>query len=578
MDKHAVAIVLEEIGTLLEIHGENKFKARAFINAARAVEKTTANVTALARRGELESIPGVGPATAAVIAELVNTGTARYYLELRERTPDGLIELLAVPKLGAGRIRTLHQELGVTSVDDLEQAARAGRIAPLKGFGGRTQERILEGIEYVRSISGRRRFADAIELGTRLRGFVASLPGVIKAELAGELRRQCETISALEVVAAVAPAAAAEVIETFLALPGIARGQSIGDEAAIAKLSDGVELHLACVAPDEFATSLLFATGSPRHVTSLIECADQQKLRLAAHGLFRNDERIDAPDETAVYAALGLEYIEPELREGTTELTAAREHSLPELLSYEDLKGCFHCHTSYSDGKATVAEMAEAAHERGWRYLGIADHSQYAGYAGGLSPDEIRQQHDEIDEWNAREGKRLWLFKGIEADILPDGRLDYDDQPELLASFDYIVGSVHSSFGLSADAQTERFLRVIENPYLTFLGHLTGRLLLSRRGYTMDFDAVFSAAAERGIAIEINSDPHRMELDWRHWPNAKARGIKTALNPDAHSPRQLDFVNYGVAIARKGWLEPADVVNSWSLTEVKKFFRQTRRA
>ena len=299
--------------------------------------------------------------------------------------------------------------------------------------------------------------------------------------------------------------------------------------------------------------------------TALVAHARKLGLELNSGGLTRAGKRIGTEDQVAVYRELGLDYIEPELREGGAEIEAAENHSLPTLVTYEDLKGCFHNHSTYSDGKATIAQMAEAAEDRGWIYLGIADHSQYAGYAGGLSPDEIRRQHDEIDAWNEENGKRIWIFKGIEADILPDGRLDYDDQPDLLASFDFVVGSVHSSFGLSREAQTQRFLRVLENPYLTMLGHLTGRLLLSRPGYTIDFEAVFSAAADAGVAIEINSDPHRWSWIWRHWPRAKALGIRTAINPDAHSQRQLDFVHNGVVIARKGWLEAKDVLNTWSL-------------
>jgi DNA polymerase (family 10) len=259
-------------------------------------------------------------------------------------------------------------------------------------------------------------------------------------------------------------------------------------------------------------------------------------------------------------------------------VAAAAEGKLPVLVEYGDLRGCFHNHTTYSDGKATVAQMAEAAAGRGWRYLGIADHSQYAGYAGGLSPDDLRRQHIEIDAWNEKQGKKLWLFKGIEADILPDGNLDFHDRPDVLARLDFVVGSVHSAFGLSAGEQTRRFLRALENPYLTMLGHLTGRLLLSRQGYGLDLERVFAAAAERGVAIEINSDPRRMELDWRYWPRARALGVYAAINPDAHAPRQLDFVHYGTVIARKGWLEAGAVVNTWSLTEVKRFFQKARRA
>ncbi|HSL72237.1 MAG TPA: DNA polymerase/3'-5' exonuclease PolX [Longimicrobiales bacterium] len=577
MDKHAVAIVLDEIGTLLELHGENKFKARAFTGAARAVERLEEELTTVAREGRLETISGVGPATAAVIRELINTGTSLYYQQLRDRTPDGLLELLAVPRLGTGRIRTLHEELGVATLDDLERAARANRVAPLKGFGEKTQDRILEGIAYVRTIMGRRRYAEAIELGQRLRGFAAALPEVIRVELVGELRRGCETVNALVLAMAVEPEHADRTVEQFLNLPGIARAER-HTHGASARLSDGVQLDLKVVPDDEFATAVLFATGSESHLARLRERAQERSLELTAHGLFDHGARLPLENEAAVYSALGLAFVEPELRETGVEIDAARSDALPALISYEDLRGCFHCHSNYSDGKATIAEMAEAAHERGWRYLGIADHSQFAGYAGGLSPDEIRAQHDEIDQWNRQHGKRLWILKGIEADILADGRLDYEDQPGILASFDYVIGSVHSSFALPREAQTQRFLRAIQNPYLTLLGHLTGRLLLSRKGYELDLAAIFSAAATRGIGIEINSDPHRMELDWRHWPAAKRLGIRTAINPDAHSPRQLDFVHYGTVIARKGWLEQKDVINCWSLAEVKRFFQRTRKA
>jgi DNA polymerase (family 10) len=277
-----------------------------------------------------------------------------------------------------------------------------------------------------------------------------------------------------------------------------------------------------------------------------------------------------------VYEAIGLQWIPPELRETGVEIGASRAGALPRLVRYEDLQGCFHCHTVFSDGRATVDAMAEAALERGWRYLGIADHSQFASYAGGLSPQEIIEQHGQIDAWNARSGDRLWLFKGIEADVLADGRVDYDDQPELLARFDYVVASVHSSFALERGEQTRRVERAMQNPYVTFMGHLTGRLLLIRRGYELDMDEVFAAAAEQGVSIEINSDPRRMELDWRYWRDAKSHGIRTAINPDAHSPAQLDFVHNGINVARKGWLETADIVNCWPLERVQTFLREAR--
>ena len=568
MDKHAIALVLDEIGTLLDLHGENSFKARAFQAAARAIERADDEVTALVRRGELESIAGIGPATAKVIRELVETGTAKFYLDLRARTPNGFYELLAVPRLGAKRIRILHEKLGIQSVSDLEQAARAGEIARLPGFGGRTQELLLEGINYVRGTLGRRRLAEALDVGPRLLGFVSAIPGVKNAELVGELRRRMETVDGIDIVAAVDDDARDTVINVFLELPGVMETGRSGDDGAFARLSDGFLLRLRCVSEHAFARAVVTATGSERHVDALRKWARENNRAL---------DEIDAEDEADLYHELSLQYIEPELRESGDEIEIAATHELPELVTYEDLRGCFHCHTVYSDGRHTVEEMARAAQERGWRYLGIADHSKNAGYAGGLSADEIRRQHDEIDEWNASHGKKLWVFKGIEADILTDGRLDYEDEPDVLASFDFTVGSIHSSFNLPEKAQTDRIIRAMQNPALTFLGHATGRLLLSRAGYKIDVEQVFAAAIEKGVAVEINSDPHRLDLSWQYWRRGKQLGVRTAINPDAHSTRSLGVVEYGVCMARKGWLENSDVVNTWTLPAVKKFLRQRKQ-
>jgi DNA polymerase (family 10) len=560
VDKHAIALVLDEIGTLLDLHGENAFKARAFQAAARAVERADDDVNQLARKGELESIAGIGPATARVIRELVDTGTAKFYLDLRNRTPSGFYELLAVPKLGAKRIRLLHEKLGIQSIADLERAARAGEIAQLPGFGGRTQELLLEGIKYVRGTLGRRRLAEALDVGPRLLGFVSAIPGVLEAEIAGELRRRLETVDGIDIVAAVEPDAQQNVLGLFLELPGVMETGRQGDDGAFARLSDGFVLRLRCVPAGDYARTLVEATGSAEHVKALHAHAPQ----LAT---------LRVNTEQQLYESSGLQYVPPELRETGEELEVAKVQQLPQLVELDDLRGCFHCHTVYSDGRHTVAEMAEAARQRKWRYLGIADHSKNAGYAGGLSSEQIARQQEEIDAWNAEHGSKLWLFKGIEADILTDGRLDYEDEPDVLASFDYVVGSVHSSFNLPVDTMTERLIRAMQNPALTFLGHATGRLLLSRAGYRIDVEAVMAAAVELGVAIEINSDPHRLDLDWRYWRRGKQLGVRTAINPDAHSTRSLGVVEYGVCMARKGWLETSDVVNTWTLPAVKKFLR-----
>ena len=576
MDRNAVAIVLDEISALLELNGENRFKARAFSNAARAVQRLTGDLDAVVRDGRLESIEGIGPATAAVIRDLVTTGESRYYAQLREKTPPGLLELLAVPKLGISRIRELHAQLGIASLDDLEQAAKAGRIAQLSGYGPKTESRILAGVADMRSAVGRRRYADARELGQRLLDFTRDLAGVERCDLAGEYRRGCETVAGIELVAQIPVTARPAVLEHFRALPGAKRTGKNADHTALVTLSDRFQLKLTCVDAEAYATTLLYATGSADHDTVLTQAASEHGLTLGAGGLFRGEQRIATHDEADVYHAIGLQWIPPELRETGEEIAVSRDDALPRLVRYEDLRGCFHCHTLFSDGKATVDAMAEAAIERGWRYLGIADHSRFASYAGGLSPEEIIAQHAQINAWNERNGEKLWLFKGIEADVLSDGRVDYDDRPDLLARFDYIVASIHSSFGLERAEQTRRMVRAMQNAHVTFMGHLTGRLLLIRRGYDVDLDAVFAAAAEHGVSIEINSDPRRMELDWRHWRRAKALGIRTAINPDAHSAAQLDFVHNGINVARKGWLESDDIVNCWPLDRVRAFLHESR--
>jgi DNA polymerase (family 10) len=315
-------------------------------------------------------------------------------------------------------------------------------------------------------------------------------------------------------------------------------------------------------------------TGSSAHMEGLHIAAAVTGVHIVGGELRRGARKVAVSEEEDVYAALSLPWIPPELREsGRDEILAAADGRLPRLVAYDDVRGCFHCHTTASDGKATLDEMAEGALARGWRYLGIADHSQAAGYAGGLSPADIARQHDAIDAWNDSRGHELWLFKGIEADILADGELDYAALGEtVLGTFDYVVGSVHSGFGMPRAQMTRRVLRALQNPFITFLGHPTGRLLLIREGYAIDLDEVVAAAADRRVGIEINCDPHRMEMDWRHWREAKAKGVATALNPDAHSVRELDNVRLGTTIARKGWLETGDVVNTWELDEVRAHF------
>jgi len=569
--------VLSEISMLLEVVGGDPFRAKAYATAARRLEASGADLTQLAAEGRLTTLPGVGAGIAEVLRELVETGRSSLYDRLAADTPIGLYDLMRIKGLGPKRIRTLYAEQGIDSLDKLEEAALAGRLAALPGIGAATEKKIIESVAFARAARGRRRLYAALEVAERLLEWLDTLGTVQRAEAAGEVRRDLEVVDSVDLVAAAKEPAT--VLAAFRALSGGSSSAPPDEDRAEIQFSDGLRARLVCVPPARWATALLYATGSAEHLAQLEARAETLGLRLAEDGLWRGARRVAARDEAALYRALGMEYVEPELREGWGEVEAAAAGTLPRLVELGDLRGTFHCHTTYSDGRASVAEMGEAARERGWCYLGIADHSQSAGYAGGLPPAKVRNQQAEIDGWNRAHGgkgkKRVRLFKGVESDILADGRLDYDD--DVLASFDYVVGSVHSAFTMGEKAMTERLVRAVSNPHLTILGHATGRLLLRRGGYEVDVRAVIDAAAEHGVAVEINADPARLDVDWRNARYAAERGVLVPINPDAHSTASLDHVQWGVRVARKGWLGPRNVLNAYKLEEVEEIFAKRKQ-
>ena len=579
MTAREAAALLAEIAMLLEVVGGNPFRAKAFQSASRWLETSGADLPALAAAGELRTLRGVGEGIAGVLAELVATGTSRMLEELRAETPVGLFDVMRIKGVGARRGRTLYRDLGIDSLEKLEEAASLGRLATLPGFGAKTEQKILEGVAFVRQMRGRRRFFQAVEPAAALLEMVESLSGVTAVSAAGQVRRRLEVVDSIDIVAAARKPET--VLAAFRLLQGVARADSdaVADRRAEVVLADGLRATLVCVKPPEYATALLFATGSEGHLAQLAARADGMKLRLAPEGVFQGKKRLALADEAAVYRALGLDFVPPELREGWGEVEAAAEGRLPTLVDVDDLRGTFHCHTTYSDGRASVAEMAAAARERGWRYLGIADHSQSAGYAGGLPPTAVKRQHREIDAWNVEHGgkgkKRFRLFKGVESDILADGRLDYADN--VLRSFDYVVGSVHSNFGLDEAAQTRRLIRAVSDPRITMLGHATGRLLLRREGYAVDVRAVIDAAAEHGVCVEINADPNRLDVDWTHARYAAEKGVLVPINPDAHSTAALGNVAWGVNVARKAWLTAPQVLNTWDLDELEEFLAERKQ-
>ena len=579
MDSRTAAHVLSRIAALLELNGESRFKSRAYLTAARALLAIdTDDVAPLLRSGELAATAGFGPATVAVVGDLVETGDSSYLERLTEDTPEGLLEMLRVPGLGTAKIHLIHQGLGVETLQDLEEAARDGRLAKLPRFGAKTAEKVLKGIAFLKETGALVLFPHARAEAERLVASVRRHPDVERAEVAGSVRRRREVIRDVDVVAACS-ASPARVAQSFSRAPGVREVVGGGGPALGIRLVDGTLLNLYCVAPARFALALWRATGSAEHVADVVARATERGFTIAEDDLLGPDgTRVPVLEERDLFDALGLAYVPPELREGRGEVAAAAEARLPTLLEYGDVRGVLHCHSHYSDGSLPIAEMAAAARDRGWSYLGITDHSESAFYAGGLKRDDILRQHDEIDRINAstdaEPGGAFRVLKGIEADILPCGRVDYNE--EILDRFDYVIGSVHSRFGMSEPQMTERVLKALDDPHLTILGHPTGRLLLTREPYAIDMEAVIEKASDVGAAIELNADPHRLDLDWRLCRLAKERGVRIEIGPDAHSALGLDNVEIGVGIARKGWLERRDVLNAGTAEEVLEFAARRR--
>jgi DNA polymerase (family X) len=561
METARIARILDEMGTMLEINGENPFRCRAYHTAAQSLMNLPDELTEMIADGRLKEVAGIGDTMYAKIVQLATTGQLPAYDELRRGTPPGLVALLRVPGLGPKKIKALHDELKIESLADLNEAAKSGKIAGLKGFGEKTEAKILEGIVFVEKSGDRILQSHAFRLVTPILEALRGHKQVIRAEYCGSLRRRAETIGDLDILCS--SKHPVEVLEAFVKRPQVAAVLAHGPTKASVRLADGVQCDLRVVEDSQFAFALHYFTGSKAHNIAMRKRALARGLSLNEYALAGEGRSIARKTEAELFEALGLAEIPPELREDAGEIEAAEKGQLPDLVERGDLKGTFHCHTEWSDGSATLAEMAQAARDRGLQYLGIADHSRSAGYAGGLSIERVRAQLAEIDALNESFGSGFRVFKGTECDILADGSLDYPD--DLLDGFDYVVASVHSNFGLSREQMTSRLVRAVSNPRVTMLGHPTGRLLLARDGYAVDLDAVIDAAAKAGTMIEINANPHRLDLDAVHCRRARDKGVPIAINPDAHSTGGLDDLDYGISVARRGWLEKSDIWNTLTL-------------
>jgi DNA polymerase (family 10) len=573
MDKNEVAVILDEIATLLDIQGENPFRSRAYSAAARAISQLETNLQDVVAAGTLRDIPGIGETLRDKITTLVTTGSLPFYEDLKAKTPIGLMQMLRLPGVGPKKAKFLYDNLGIDSIDKLKEAAESGKLAALKGFGAKTQANILEGIKFIGQTGGRVRIDQALVVAEALLTGLRKAPGIQRMELCGSLRRRKETVADIDIL--VSSDRPLPILEAFTKLPQVQKVTGHGDTKAsivVAEFSPSnkrivMTADLRVVSDAQFPFALHYFTGNKDHNIAMRQRAIDRGLKLNEYELAGPKKSIRCKDEADVFEALGLPYIPPELREHTGEIDAAEAGKLPALVQTDDVRGIFHCHSDWSDGGATLDEMADAARAAGFKYLGMADHSQSLTVANGLSPERVRQQQAAIDKLNQRL-KGFRVFKGIECDILADGRLDYTD--DVLATFDYVVASVHSFFNQPIEEMTRRIIRAIRNPHVTMLGHATGRLLLRREGYKVDLEAVLHAAAETGTLVEINADPHRLDLDWVHCKRAKQLGVRLVINPDAHSPGGYRNVPFGVDVARRGWLEKDDVFNTKTLPQVEK--------
>jgi len=584
MDKGQIAEILSEIGTLLELKGEVIFKTRAYANAARALEGLSEPLETLIAEDRLGEIKGIGDALQKKITELATTGKLAYYDDLKASIPPGFLEMVQLQGVGPKKVKALNDKLGIKSVADLEAACKAGKVAELDGFGEKTQTKILEAIQFRRQFASRHLLSDALFAAEAILANLRTHPDVVRCSTAGSLRRCKEVIGDVDLLASSKNPAA--VIDFFTQQEGIMSVSAKGETKASVILTGGIQADLRVVSDAEFPFALLYFTGSKEHNIVMRQRAIQRGLRLNEYGLFKSNVETRDPKllvpcrtEEEVFQKLDLAGIPPEIREDSGEFEAAEQNKIPRLLDWTQLKGSLHNHSSWSDGRGTLEEIAEFMQELGCAYWAITDHSKSSVQANGLQPERVREQIKAIATVNKKlsdEGGNFRLLTGSEVDILAEGRLDFDD--DLLAELDVVVASVHQGFTHTEAEMTKRVIAAVENPFVHILGHLTGRLLLERDGYKINQMAVIDACAAAGTWIELNANPMRLDMDWRLWHYAKDKGVKCVINCDAHRMENAQYLRLGAGVARKGWLEAGDVINTLPLEKLRKELKRKRKS
>ncbi|MGY5872628.1 MAG: DNA polymerase/3'-5' exonuclease PolX [Candidatus Thorarchaeota archaeon] len=565
MTKNAeVAKVLKEIGLLLQVEGKDKFKFLAYLRGVRSITALGEDITTVAERGELTKIQGIGKGLAEVITSYLETGEVESLTELRTRVPIKVMELEAIPSVGPKTVKLVYESLGITDLEGLERAALEGKLSDLPGLGTKTEEQIISGIGIVKSGLDRTRLAEALSIAKGIEDELRKIPGIHQLVIAGSARRRRETIGDIDIL--VDASDSKIVMDTFVGHNDVSSITAHGDTKSSVRLTGGLQIDLRILPAESFGAGLQYFTGSVDHNVRLRSIAKKKNLTLNEYGLFRDEEKIAGEDEEGIYKALGLDMIEPELREDKGEIEAAQNGSLPELIEVKDIRGDLHSHTDQSDGRNTIEEMLDAAEAKGYDYYCVSDHTQSLTIANGLDEKRLLKRIEEIDELNASGRWKMKILKGAEVDILGKGTLDIED--DVLSELDVVTVSVHSRMKEDRKTMTERVCQAIENKHVHILGHPTGRLILKRSEFEIDLEIVFETAAKHNVVMELNAHPKRLDLNAGNLRAAKRAGLKVAINTDAHTILELDNMQFGIYEARRGWVTKEDVINTYSLKKM----------